>query len=79
LNFSTGDEGGSAMRTCEACGRDFPFWRGRSYTCPYCGYNTHPRGHMPRTEQSLQDLEQERLRREEQEADLRECFDLEPN
>ncbi len=67
------------MRTCEACGRDFALGRGRSWTCPHCGYNTHPRSPWPRSPQALKDLGQERQQREEEQADLCEYFDLEPN
>lgn len=64
------------MRTCEACGRDFVWYRGRHWTCPHCGYNTHPRSKMPRSEASLVALEQEQQEREEAEADLHEYLDL---
>ena len=47
------------MRTCEACGRDFKRRRFDSMTCPYCGYNTVPRG-MPRTEKSMRQIEKGR-------------------
>ena len=65
------------MRTCEACGRDFQFWRGRHYTCPYCGYNTHPRSSHPRSLKSLRQMERDRKERKEREAQRREYLDLE--
>jgi len=76
LNFSTAVKWGCAMRTCEACGRDFVCRKGMSMTCPYCGYNTCPLAHMPRSEASLRDLEERRREQEEEEAELREYFDL---
>jgi hypothetical protein len=45
-------------------------------TCPYCGYNTSPRGPMPRTAPSLRKLEERERRRAEEEAELRDFFDL---
>lgn len=47
------------MRHCEACGRDFQRRRGDPMDCPYCGYNTMPRG-MPRSRNSLQRMAQGR-------------------
>ena len=46
-------------------------------TCPYCGYNTCPLTHMPRSQASLRDLEERRLEREAEEAALREYLDIE--
>lgn len=63
------------MRLCEACQREFHML-GRSPTCPYCGFNTDPRGQMPRSKASLALLEQRRRREEEEEQELREYFDL---
>jgi len=62
------------MRHCEACRRDFRSRR-RSQTCPYCGYNTNPRGRMPRSRASLERLEQEQRERRELEEELREYLD----
>ena len=79
MNFGTGGGWGSAMRTCEGCGRDFVWHRGTWMTCPYCGYDTNPRSHMPRSPASIERLDQERREREEEEEELREYFDLEPD
>ena len=65
------------MRTCEACGRDFVWHRHMWTTCPYCGYDTNPRSHMPRSTESIVQMELDRMEREEEEADLREYLDLE--
>jgi hypothetical protein len=46
-------------------------------TCPYCGYDTNPRSHMPRSAESIVQMELDRMEREEEEADLREYLDLE--
>lgn len=49
--------------TCDACGRDFRKL-GRSWTCPYCGFNTNPRDPMHRSRQWLEQMAQ-RLREEQ--------------
>ena len=59
------------MRHCEACRRDFRSRR-RPQTCPYCGFNTNPRGQLPRSKASLAQLEKERRERQEREEELRE-------
>ena len=79
MNFGTAVGWGCAMRTCEACGRDFVWHRGRSMTCPYCGYDTNPRSHVPRNEDELQAIERTREERQQREAELRDFFDLEPD
>jgi hypothetical protein len=78
-NWNSGTDGkwGCAMRTCEACGRDFICRKGMSMTCPYCGYNTCPLTHMPRSQASLRDLEERRRELEAEEAELREYLGLE--
>jgi len=63
------------MTTCEACGREFRKL-GRSQTCPYCGFNTNPRAHTPRSKGSLELIEKRRRLQEEMERELREYFDI---
>jgi hypothetical protein len=48
-------------------------------TCPYCGYDTNPRSHVPRNEDELQAIERTREERQQREAELRDFFDLEPD
>lgn len=62
------------MRHCEACGRDFRSLS-RSQTCPYCGFNTNPRAHTPRSKGSLALIEKSRQEQEGMEHELREYFD----
>lgn len=66
------------MRHCEACQREF-FSRNRSQTCPYCGFNTNPRGQMPRSKVSLAKLEQQQRERQEREEELREYLGTDPD
>lgn len=56
------------MKTCQACGRDFA---GRSADCPWCGFNTAPRG-GPRSVRSLVEIERDRLQEEAFERELEE-------
>ena len=58
------------MTHCEACQRDF-MSRRRFQTCPYCGFNTNPRGHMPRSTVSLARLEKQQQERQERQEELR--------
>jgi len=66
------------MRHCEACQREFRS-RNRSQTCPYCGFNTNPRGQMPRSKVSLAKLEQQQRERQEREEELREYLGTDPD
>jgi len=61
------------MKHCEACQREFRA-AARVHTCPYCGFNTHPRGQMPRSKASLERIEQRRKRREQELEDYREYY-----
>ncbi len=62
------------MRHCEACQREFQS-KGRSQSCPYCGFNTNLRSQMPRSKASLARREQERRERQEREEELHEYLD----
>ena len=56
------------MRSCQACGRDFT---GRSADCPFCGFNTAPKG-GPRSKRSLADMDRDRQEQAEFEQELEE-------
>ena len=61
------------MRLCEACQREF-HTVARRQTCPYCGFNTNPRGQLPRSRASLDRLEQQRQERQQELEDFREYY-----
>lgn len=41
------------MKYCEACGREFTRSGWCAWTCPHCGYNTHPTAVGARSKASL--------------------------
>lgn len=69
------------MRTCEACGRDFrrPRRRGGAQTCAFCGYDTNPRGRLPRSKAALKGLEEQQRTEQELEAELCDYLDVAAN